>query len=152
MSEGLNAAERGWLRRLLDRSGKGSWEQGDSQTEIDCQIQLYDHDFFPLEEAFAKIPTAVVGANFTQARRIIEEIFQEKGFAVKAMMWTTQYPNRFIPEVTIVGRVERQAEFDHERQAHEVQHGLLGIDEPGAITLKGGLKTPSKSTLFTKKD
>lgn len=48
------------------------------------------------------------------------------------------------PKMVIVGRVTPEREFDHERMTYEVQHDILGIDQPGALT-KGGIITPPKS-------
>ena len=37
-------------------------------------------------------------------------------------------------------------EFDHEKMAHEVQHDILGLSQPGAVTKDGVWIEPSTST------
>lgn len=58
---------------------------------------------------------------------------------------------RFVPEVTVLARVNPEAEHDHERHGHEVRANIIGAAQPEVATAKpvampGRLWTPNGST------
>jgi hypothetical protein len=109
---------------------------------------LYDHELIALRKVGERL------AEYGGQRRDMEGFRQEVidryakiGFVVRCNVYETDQPGVYIPEVELVGRVEAH-EFDHDRQVHEVTHGLL-TDEPGIVTESGRLKEPPKQVGFS---
>lgn len=117
--------------------------QGD--TELGSEIYLYDHDVLAIEAVIEKLnesrlrPTTVDGW-----RREIEERFAEAGFTVSVVLRQLEAVERpdgtlakvtgtyIYNTITITGRVEKQGEFDHDLQRHEVQANIRNLDQPDA--------------------
>lgn len=78
-----------------------------------------------------------------------KERFAEIGFKVEVIWYKAlglgQEMN--VPEVSVVARIDPK-EFDHEQMAWEVQHDVLGVDQPGSLQADGTLRSPDHSTSF----
>lgn len=79
-----------------------------------------------------------------------KDAFFKVGFKVDIKWWSTDAPGVYIPEIEILDRVTQEAEFDHEKQAHEVTRDLLDLGEKGVVGYHGNLIEPSKSVSFAK--
>lgn len=95
-------------------------------------IDLYDHERADIERVYKALAQSIGDrrspASFEQ--EAIER-FGEIGFKVKVLFYEAARPEKpsetfVLPQITIVGRVEKMEEFDHALQQHEVQTDLLG--------------------------
>jgi hypothetical protein len=66
-------------------------------------------------------------------QREAKERFQNINWDVDVVPFYTDQPGVYYFEMIIKGRMQELSEFDHERMKHEVQHNLLGLDEPSHI-------------------
>lgn len=145
----------GWLRhKLLDNMARQATyldEQVGHDTDIRSDIQVYDSEIPKIERALTKANEVLFkgGMTFDVARQNVKDIFEEvAGFKVDCLLWQTNIPGRILPEIVIVGRVQAEPTFDHDRQTWEVQHDILGIDQPGAVDEHGNLKSlPSHTSI-----
>jgi hypothetical protein len=104
-------------------------------------IELYDSEIAEIEGVLLKLNDKVGTSQdieaFTHETR---ERFAEIGFIV-SVAWHEfavdgqKVEGSYMPEITITGRTERPAEFDHGRLAHEIRSNLLEIpgQEKGLI-------------------
>lgn len=145
----------GWLRdKLLGQMAKDATyldEQADQPSDIVAEIQVYDTDIPRIEKALNRANEVLFagGMTFDRARENVAEIFAElAGFKVDCRLWSTNVPGRILPEIVITGRVVEETTFDHDRQTWEVQHDVLGIDQPGAVDQHGNLKSLPSHTSF----
>lgn len=116
-------------------------------------VDIYDSEI-PLIEGVlaqlnAKVGKPMVVENF---RKEAIERFAEIGFKVLFRTFDTTQPGLYTFEVDIVDRMEPEAHgFDHAKQSWEIQHALLGIDTPGAMTPSGFITPPKSVSMNTKK-
>lgn len=61
--------------------------------------------------------------------REVRERFAEIGLVARVMWYqgVADGQDMLFPDITIVGRVEPELEFDHDRMAHEVRANVLGL-------------------------
>lgn len=121
-------------------------------SDLNINIDLYDHEVMQVGEVIAALNAGTHRPrDYGAFEREIIERFQDIELTVQVTWFETNVSGVLIPEITIVGRY-KPIEFDHAQQAHEVQHDILGISEPGVITRDGTIRTPSKSTAFVSKE
>lgn len=106
-------------------------------SDVQAEINLYDSDILSIESVLKKLATRQgQSVDLESFRNEIVNRFREAGFDVKVSMWTTEQKGTFVPEVTIVDRVDKDHAFDYDRMVHEVTNDLLDLGEGGVISTK----------------
>lgn len=124
--------------------------------DLSADIELYDSDRLALGRVAARLREHV-GTRRTResfAREVMER-FAEEGYLVDVQVTTVETPGGdviFHTGVTVAGRVDIEAGYDHERQRHEVRANILGVEgqpdapvAPVAMPGAGGLWVPQGS-------
>ncbi len=99
--------------------------------DVGASIELYDSDRVALGRVVGRLREHV-GTRRTResfAREVMER-FAEEGYVTDVRVTTVETEGGdlvFHTSVTVVGRVDIQAEYDHERQRHEVRANILGV-------------------------
>ncbi|MGH7869864.1 MAG: hypothetical protein ACREP9_20080 [Candidatus Dormibacteraceae bacterium] len=110
-------------------------------------IDLYDHEVLAITEIVNTLTGrhSKMSRNYRAVEAEIHDRFNDAGFLVYVnwyfWMLDEQTQEGCLPQVTVIGRIDKKHEFDHDRQVHEVVNNILGI--PGA---DGVIKT-DKDTL-----
>jgi len=122
---------------LKDRSGGndriGNAEVAADDIEVMDMDDLYDSERIEISRVLAAISQntgkQVEGGAF---QREVRERFAEIGFVVRCDLKKDMLDPRpwedkpWMPDISLIGRVEKQGEFDHERMGHEVRSNILG--------------------------
>lgn len=129
----------------MDRTQKpiGNAEVAPEHFEAMDAEDLYDSEILEINRVTsaltAKIGTMMEGGAL---QREVRERFAEIGFVVRCDLWKDEDDPRpwddrpWSPSITLLGRVEKQGEFDHERMSHEVRSNILGKNTQGDIQQK----------------
>lgn len=133
----------------------------DDAEVIDIE-ELYDHERLAIQQVYASLTQAIGSKRDPQSFRAeVVDRFAEIGFRARVVYWEVPQKNGdpvIQPEISLIGRVEKTEEvFDHDRQAHEVQSGLLGasprtdarvapvpVSSPGFKKSDSGLYVPGR--------
>ncbi len=116
---------------------------------VEAEVDLYDSDILKIEQVIKVLNRRVWtrqdhGAFIREAK----DRFHAIGLEVDVLMLPMDDQHGWDPKITIMRRVEQRHEFDPEKMAWEVQRDVLGIDEPGTVSMgKNGLivvKDPKK--------
>lgn len=122
-------------------------------TEIDEGIQLYDTELGKVLDILGEIQEKrITGRDRIDRdaldREIRERCANEAGIVVSVRWYTCgeempdgtvrEIPGMYMPEPVPIGRVTKEAEYDHERQRHEVINDALKIGEGGLIKVTPG--------------
>jgi hypothetical protein len=117
---------------------------------MDSEVELYDSDILALERVVAKLNSGPERPrSFEEFSREAIERFEDAGYVVTVSGDIGLGGGQvvFLPEITIVARIDKRGEFDHEKMAWEVQHDILGIDDnPGAVQPDGTVRAPEQAT------
>lgn len=121
---------------LKDRTGDdriGNAEVAADDIAVMDMDDLYDSDRIAISRVLGEISqktgTQVEGGAF---QREVRERFAEIGFVVRCDLKKDMLDPRpwddkpWMPDISLIGRVEAQGEFDHERMGHEVRSNILG--------------------------
>lgn len=134
-------------------------------TELDTEVELYDSDVLAIEgvvkdlnQARQRVTTvdswrneiinrfAEINLRADVVLRSIEAVEDHEGFM------HTPDDTRILTTITIKGRIEQEAEFDHDKMAHEVRANIRGLNQPtadGAISVPvNGLAKKSPGGLY----
>lgn len=82
------------------------------------------------------------GVELSALQREVRERYAEIGFVARCDFYKDMNDPRpwkdkpEIPRITVVGRTEKQGEFDHERMGHEVRSNILGKNKQGDVQQK----------------
>lgn len=104
-------------------------------TELDSDIELYDSDRIALRQIVDALSASSTGKQRSIdgfAREVLDK-FAAAGFYVDVRMFTDEgysgpeSERVWYPKIVITGRIEKDAEFDHERMGHEVRSNILGV-------------------------
>lgn len=98
---------------------------------LESEIDLYDSDRLALNKVINTLAQAVGTLRSLEGyRQEIMDRFFEAGFLTDVRVFEAEVEGTgdkvFHFKVVLTGRAEKEEEFDHERQAHEVQSDLLG--------------------------
>jgi hypothetical protein len=97
-------------------------------------IELYDSDILVLEPVLQMIRRRSEGRrDYDAFDREIKERFHDIGFVVDVKWFETNLAEVKMPEIDIVGRVEPEAQFDHDKMQHEVVNDILDLGTGGKI-------------------
>ncbi len=114
--------------------------------ELDSAIELYESDRPRIERVAERLRQHVGARRQKDAfLREVAERFAEEGFLVDIRLTTVDGGAddvTFYPVITISGRVEAEAEYDHGRQAREVRAAELGERGPVGMPGAGRLWSP----------
>jgi hypothetical protein len=120
--------------------------------EIDSTIDLYDSDRIGVDRVVNAL--AAKQGTMQDPREFAREIFErfaDVGLLVDVAVATInpgEHDEHYGFAVMVSGRVDPEAEFDHERMSHEVRADILGQrgervgSAPVAMPGAGGLWTP----------
>lgn len=125
-----SAAERQAVAEIMGDTA------GAVDAEVDVQVDLYDSDIPRLENVLRALsPAQGHRVNLEGFRKEVIERFGEEGFGVDVKVYEKEYlSGETVYQFNIaLTSVKRSEEFDHDRMAHEVQHDILDISEPGKI-------------------
>ena len=156
------AAQDQFRESLKDRAGEDKIGNAEVDAEEVMDVDdLYDSERIEINRVMAslmeKMGATVEGSAF---QREVRERFAEIGFVVRCDFWKDEDDPRswderpWIPSITLLGRTEKQGEFDHERMGHEVRSNILGKKDqdnvqrtqvaPGWSQSSSGLVVPGK--------
>lgn len=118
-------------------------------TETDAlaeDLELYDSERVEIRKVFAALSQSVGQRRSLQSfEQQAHDMFGKIGFRVRVLFYEAEDETtgeKFIhPQITILGRIEPEEEFDHARMAHEVQTNVLGEKDAPEKVL------PSKTSL-----
>ena len=120
---------------------------------MDSLVELYHSDILTIEAVLAEV-NKMQGTrqNLEMFVSEVEGRFAQVGFRVEVITFQDiNDPEFYGFNFVIRDRIEPEAEFDHEKMAHEVQHDILGLSRPGALTKDGVWIEPSTSTSIPEK-
>lgn len=105
-------------------------------SEASSLIDLNDSEILKIEEVLNKLwekyrQRNVMVDDFPREAR---ERFHEAGFEVKVQMYDSNVPGVFVPEITIIDRLE--GEFDPDKMVWEATHDVLDLGTKGVIKTK----------------
>jgi hypothetical protein len=105
-------------------------------------LNIYDHEVQALQRVHKALKERTYKSHDLDAfDREITERFNDVGFQVSVKWFETTQRGVYIPEVEVVGRIERAGEFDHDQMRHEVVNNLLGLPEADAGVIPTGTYT-----------
>lgn len=131
------------------------------QSEIHSDIDLYDSDRAALQQV-----VAILNGNIGKRRdvdafaREATERIAEAGFVAQVVVkedpaedHLPRHERTYYPQVSLIGRIEPESEFDHDKMGHEVRSDLLGlrggdnrqrtqVGQPGFESRSSGLVVP----------
>lgn len=120
---------------------------------------LYDSETIEINRLMAAISQNVGAQREGGAlQREIRERFAEIGFVVRCDLWKDDDDPRpwderpWRPVISLIGRTEKQGEFDHDRMGHEVRSNILGKNAQGDVQNKmvgqTGFASRTKSGIY----
>lgn len=131
---------------------------------LDAEIDLYEEDILAIQRVITALSQNIgKQRNLEGFRQEVINRFGEIGFEVDVKLYEAQREgegDEFIhPSITITGRIEPEEEFDHARQARQVQTNIRGIkgaetvDQKTSVSMSGSAVrdsafTRSKSGLY----
>lgn len=97
-------------------------------------LDIYDSEIAEIERVSNILKVrARQPRNYDDFQREIKERFAEIGFVVDVKWWETNVEGVMMPEIEIIGRVDKSHVFDRDRMVHEVTNDLLDLGEGGVI-------------------
>ena len=101
------------------------------------QIDLYDTEIDAAHQVLTVLNSrAQMRRNRGEFDREIYERFHAVGLLVDVKWFHTDQEDVKMPEITITGRVDDKADFDHDRLKHEIVNDVLGLGTGGVIKVK----------------
>jgi hypothetical protein len=118
------------------------------QQEASRAIELYDSDILVVEKVLniIKERAAQRSHDYDAFDREIKERFHDAGYIVDVKWWSTDQKDLYAPDIEIIGRVDKQGEFDHEKMGHEVVNDLLELGTGGKIQVTADMMKQVKET------
>ncbi len=118
------------------------------QGEPSRAIELYDSDILVVEKILRIVQERAANRSldYDAFDREIKERFHDAGFVVDVKWFHTNLDTVKMPEVEIVGRVDKQGEFDHEKMQHEVVNDILDLGTGGKIPVTAEMMKQVKET------
>jgi hypothetical protein len=116
--------------------------------EVHSLIDLYDHEILDCEKVL-KVLNERQGKSLDLEHFRVEMIerFAEIGLVGSVLVYETNVEGVYLFEFQIEGRTEKMAEFDFDRQVHEVRNDVLDLLPPSEkgqwIKTQGGIEVPS---------
>jgi hypothetical protein len=103
--------------------------------------EIHDSDILVIEKVYKEVCERRRGrrVDLEDFRRETIERFAEAGFKVDVRTWIGEGDEFVSWELLLEGKIEAKPGefFDRERQAHEVQHNILGVEEAGRFDANG---------------
>jgi hypothetical protein len=118
------------------------------QQEASRAIELYDSDILVVEKVLHIIQERAreSSRDYDAFDREIKERFFDAGYIVDVKWYSTNVDGVYAPDIEIVGRTEKQGEFDHEKMAHEVTSDILELGQKGKIKVTGDMMKQVRET------
>ena len=107
---------------------------------------VHDSEAAKIGEVWATVAKRYEGrmSDLSAFEREVQERMFDIGFVVRVAWEEAELldgQRLMCPTLELLARTEKQEDgFDHERQAHEVQHDILGLGEKGSIGANGLFK------------
>ena len=132
-----HVAQRQQFRQGL-ASRHGAEDEGVGNAEVDAQDvmdydELYDSERLAISRVMDSLSQSIGTPREGSAfQREVRDRFAEIGFVVRCDLKKDENDPRdwddrpWIPDISIIGRTEKQGEFDHERMGHEVRSNIIG--------------------------
>jgi hypothetical protein len=115
--------------------------------DMQAMVDLYQSDIITIERVLEQL-NRLQGSrqNLEMFVQEVEARFAEVGFRVEVITFQDENdPDFYGFNFVIRDRID-PIEFDHDKMRHEVQHDLLGLSQPGALTRDGTWIEPPSST------
>jgi len=118
------------------------------QQEPSRAIELYDSDILVVEKVLNIIKERGQDKrrDYDAFDREIKERFYDAGYIVDVKWYSTNLAEVYSPDIEIVGRTEKQGEFDHEKMAHQVTEDILELGTKGKISVTSDMMKQVKET------
>ncbi len=114
-----------------------------SPEEVFDYDDLYDSERLAISRVMAALSQHVGTTSEKSAiQREVRDRFSDIGFVARCDFYKDDDDPRpwnerpDMPQITIVGRTEKQGEFDHDRMGHEVRSNILGKNAQGDVQSK----------------
>jgi hypothetical protein len=118
------------------------------QQEPSRAIELYDSDILVVEKVLNIIKERAEqrSHDYDAFDREIKERFYDAGYIVDVKWWSTDQKDLYAPDIEIIGRVDKQGEFDHDKMGHEVVNDILELGTKGKIAVTSEMMKQVKET------
>lgn len=109
---------------------EGLKDHGDTEDVLEWE-DLYDTEKIQVRDVFRQLNEATGSHREVSAfQREVRERFAEIGIEARCDIYSEPHKDRLegvqVPRVTLIRRIEKVEEFDHERMGHEVRSNVLG--------------------------
>jgi hypothetical protein len=127
----------------------------DFESTVESDVTIYDSEHVALEAVLRKIQSNVgTRQNLEDFRQRISAMLWEIGFKTDVRVFEGRVEGAtedcYFFRIIITGRVNEEAEYDHDRQQYEVIHDVLGLkDHDGPKKTKVSMHTPDSSLTRT---
>lgn len=112
-----------------------------TETAVDSLIEVNDEDILKIEKVLNFLSEKYsTERHLDDFPRETKERFWNAGFEVRVDMYDSNVEGVYVPDITIVGRVE--GEFDPDQMVWEATNDVLNLGVGGVIDSKGGTKSP----------
>lgn len=110
---------------------------GQSSPQDTGIVDILDSEVIAIEQVYLILQgRTAVSRRYEAFDREIHQRFNEIGFIVDVKWFETDQRDVQNPEITVIGRIDGPAEFDHDQMRHEIVHDVLDLGVGGVI--KGG--------------
>jgi hypothetical protein len=118
------------------------------QQEASRSIELYDSDILVVEKILNIIKERATerSHDYDAFDREIKERFFDAGYIVDVKWYSTNVQDVYSPDIEIIGRTEKQGEFDHEKMGHEVVNDILELGTGGKISVTSDMMKQVRET------
>jgi len=118
------------------------------QQEPSRAIELYDSDILVVEKILHILQER--GHQRSHDRdafdKEIKERFFDAGYIVDVKWYSTNVAEVYAPDIEIIGRTEKQGEFDHEKMGYEVVNDILELGTGGKISVTSDMMKQVRET------
>jgi hypothetical protein len=105
-----------------------------NQAELTQGFQVYDHEILAVEKVLQRLrERSASRRDLSDFDREIRQRFEDIGFVVRVDWYDTNVEGTFMPEITMIGRVEK-VDFDFDKQVAEVTGDILELGDGGVIS------------------
>jgi hypothetical protein len=136
-------AQQAYTQAIRDRHAEHDGRIGNAEVDAEDVMDvddLYDSEQIAINQVSNTLARLIgTGMEGSAFQREARERFAEIGFVVRCDLKKDMLDPRpwdekpWIPEISLIGRTEKQGEFDHDRMGHEVRSNILGKNAQGSV-------------------
>jgi hypothetical protein len=98
---------------------------------------LYDSEKIEVREVYRRLQESTGHRELSGFQREVRERFAEIGIEARCDFYEDVRDKHLegvqIPRITLIKRIERREEFDHDQMGHEVRSNILGTNKQGNV-------------------